>query len=295
MGVVGDAGAEEQLQNDRGTVHPFSKPPSTLSYLTVSWINPLLKHAASNNLQVTDIWDTDADLGVRHSLCEGELSKARSGLSSRPLPTSFVALVANSFSRLLLISAVLSLIEVAMLTIQPFIVQSLIQEREPYIIVEGALVTIIQGLCSFHALLLQRKIGMKIRSGLTALVCDKSVEHAQVGSISSDPSVLIEVDLFYVFTIIENINGIWSLPLQIFVSLGAVIYILGWKSVLAACCAAVCFSLCFDLIALQRLANIYTNQYDVALDTSSTIALPELHGQRDDSGNGSKGYQAVTH
>ncbi|KAH8884193.1 P-loop containing nucleoside triphosphate hydrolase protein [Thozetella sp. PMI_491] len=144
-------------------------------------------------------------------------------------------LVARNFRRDLLITAALSIAELVAVTVQPFLIQDLIQQRKPSTVVVAGLVGLVQGLGSAHALLLLRKIGMRVRSGLTALVCDRGLEHASIASGAADPSILIEVDLSSVFMLVESMNSFWVLPLQIVVSLAAVMYILGWLSVLIGC------------------------------------------------------------
>ncbi|KAH8897439.1 P-loop containing nucleoside triphosphate hydrolase protein [Thozetella sp. PMI_491] len=87
--------------------------------------------------------------------------------------------------------------------------------------------------------MLVRLVGMRLRSALTARVCDKGMLAAgSIGTSGVEPSVLSEVDLVNIFRMVEVVNELWVMPLHTMLSLSALAYILGWQSVLAGLTAA---------------------------------------------------------
>ncbi|KAH8892201.1 P-loop containing nucleoside triphosphate hydrolase protein [Thozetella sp. PMI_491] len=148
------------------------------------------------------------------------------------------------FARPLIACVVLALIELVTVILQPFLLQRLLADPKPSIIAAAFVAGILHALCANHIMLIMRLVGVRLRSAMTALVCDKGLDQPAVAGVggsappSSDPAVIIEVDLVHIFTLVENLNGMWFIPLQLVVSLMAAMYILGWQSVLAACGAA---------------------------------------------------------
>ncbi|UPK94177.1 hypothetical protein LCI18_005112 [Fusarium solani-melongenae] len=114
------------------------------------------------------------------------------------------------------------------------------------------LVAILGGSSQAHALHTRRDIGMRVRSRLTAAICDKALTASSDGDgYGADLSVLVEVDLLNVFNLIEQMQALWLAPLEVLFSLGALIYILGWHSTLAGA-ATTCFLLPFLVYSLQN-------------------------------------------
>ena len=81
---------------------------------------------------------------------------------------------------------------------------------------------------------------MRMRSGLTALVCDRTLNIPATGKTETiEPSVLLEVDILGIFYFIERMSNVWVVPAQLILSSAALVYILNWQSVLAGAGATV--------------------------------------------------------
>ncbi|RSM07638.1 hypothetical protein CDV31_008531 [Fusarium ambrosium] len=93
--------------------------------------------------------------------------------------------------------------------------------------------SIVAGATDAHMRLLLRKIGVQIRSALTALLCDGCMSTPKSEESTSDPTVLIEVDSAKIFELVEQYHLLWVVPLQATISIAALILLLGWQSVLA--------------------------------------------------------------
>ncbi|RSL53528.1 hypothetical protein CEP53_007709 [Fusarium sp. AF-6] len=93
--------------------------------------------------------------------------------------------------------------------------------------------SIIAGATDAHMRLLLRKIGVQIRSALTALLCDGCMSTPKSEESTSDPTVLIEVDSAKIFELVEQYHLLWMVPLQATISIAALILLLGWQTILA--------------------------------------------------------------
>ncbi|KAH6952181.1 P-loop containing nucleoside triphosphate hydrolase protein [Fusarium avenaceum] len=82
-----------------------------------------------------------------------------------------------------------------------------------------------------------RLVGVKLRAALTSAICDEGLSVMQPSS-APDPSVIVEVDLPHIFEFIENCHVAWMLPLQIILSLTALVYILDAYSISAGLLAS---------------------------------------------------------
>ncbi|KAI8653732.1 hypothetical protein NCS56_01328000 [Fusarium sp. Ph1] len=89
------------------------------------------------------------------------------------------------------------------------------------------------GATDAHMTLLLRKIGVQVRSALTALLCDGCMSTVKDEESAADPTVLIEVDSAKIFELIEQYHLLWMVPLQATISIAALVLLLGWQSVLA--------------------------------------------------------------
>ncbi|QKD59067.2 P-loop containing nucleoside triphosphate hydrolase protein [Fusarium oxysporum Fo47] len=93
--------------------------------------------------------------------------------------------------------------------------------------------SLIGGATQAHLTYTQRLVGVKIQSTLTAYLCDEGLSAAYGHNADApDPAVLIDIDLPKLYDFVENIHLTWMVPLQGCISLGALVYILGWKSLL---------------------------------------------------------------
>ncbi|KAJ4214422.1 hypothetical protein NW759_010439 [Fusarium solani] len=84
-----------------------------------------------------------------------------------------------------------------------------------------------------HMALLLRKVGVQVRSALTALLCDGCMSIVKDEESAADPTVLIEVDSAKIFELIEQYHLLWMVPLQATISIAALVLLLGWQGVLA--------------------------------------------------------------
>ncbi|KAI8652987.1 hypothetical protein NCS55_01281900 [Fusarium keratoplasticum] len=93
--------------------------------------------------------------------------------------------------------------------------------------------SIIAGATDAHMRLLLRRVGVQMRSALTALLSDGCMSTTQGAESIADPTVLIEVDSAKIFELVEQYHLLWMVPLQAAISIAALILLLGWQSVLA--------------------------------------------------------------
>lgn len=222
-------------------VHPLTKQSSFLSQVTLGWLSPLLKKSLSGSLDTADVWDVDEHQNVRRFLGETGDSKANFIDPGKPLPESILELLIDTYPRLMLGSAALEIGYLVLAILQPFLLQILIEKQSRPVVVATFVAGIFLGAFYYHSLFIVRLVGMRLRAAMTALVCDKGmVVPRNAGNSGVEPSVLNEVDLFNVFKMVEVVNELWVVPLHASLSIGALVYILGWQSILAGSIAAVC-------------------------------------------------------
>ncbi|RMJ11630.1 hypothetical protein CDV36_008739 [Fusarium kuroshium] len=211
------------------THHPLSKAPC-LPKITLSWIDPLMKLAANGTLSSDDTWPVDHNISVRHAL-------DRPGLQPNAVRQSLLAglgrILWRNFWGEMMLSGLLALVNVATALAQPFFLQSLLEKSDMSSVCGLFSASIIAGATDAHMRLLLCKIGVQIRSALTALLCDGCMSTPKSEESTSDPTVLIEVDSAKIFELVEQYHLLWMVPLQATISIAALILLLGWQSVLA--------------------------------------------------------------
>jgi hypothetical protein len=234
------AGGGTSLHGGDG-VHPLTRQSSFLSQVTLGWLSPLLKQSVSGSLDTVDVWDVDEHQNVRAFLGETGNSRANFIRPGNSLPGSVLRLLVEAYPRMMLGSAALETGYLVLAILQPFLLQILIEQRSRPIVVATFVAGIFLGAFHYHSLFLVRLVGMRLRAAMTALVCDKGMlVPRNAGNSGVEPSVLNEVDLFNVFKMVEVVNELWVVPLYASLSVGALVYILGWQSILAGSIAAVC-------------------------------------------------------
>ncbi|KAL2674265.1 hypothetical protein Neosp_012716 [[Neocosmospora] mangrovei] len=131
------------------------------------------------------------------------------------------------------LSCLLALVNVATALAQPFFLQSLLENSDIASVCGLFAASITAGATEAHMKLLLRKVGVQIRSALTALLCDACMSMAKGSGSTADPTVLIEVDSVKIFELTEQYHLLWMVPLQATISIAALVLLLGWQSVLA--------------------------------------------------------------
>ncbi|CAH0054464.1 unnamed protein product [Clonostachys solani] len=209
--------------------HPFSGAPF-LPTFTLSWLDPVLELAASRPLSADDTWPVDSKMSMKgtqrqpvsqSSTLRHDVSK---GLAS-VLWLNFKAGIVSSF--------LLAVVNVATALVQPFILQSLIENNDVLSVTSLFLTSLMAGATEAHMNLQLRKIGVQLRSALTSLLCDECMAATDRNESGADPAVLIEVDCGKVFDLVEQYHLIWMVSVQSAISLAALMLLLGWQSVLA--------------------------------------------------------------
>lgn len=189
-----------------------------------------MKLAAKGTLSSDGTWPIDRQMSVRHSL-------ERPGLQPHAIRQSLSAglgrMLWRNFGVEMMASCLLALISVAAALAQPFFLQSLLENGDIPSVCGMFAATIMAGATDAHMTLLLRKIGVQVRSALTALLCDGCMSMAKDEDSIADPTVWIEVDSAKIFELIEQYNLIWMVPLQAIISIAALVLLLGWQSVLA--------------------------------------------------------------
>ncbi|RTE73113.1 hypothetical protein BHE90_012462 [Fusarium euwallaceae] len=189
-----------------------------------------MKLAANGTLLSDDIWPIDHNVSVRHSLDRPGLQPHafRQGLL-----TGLGCMLWRNFWTEMMLSGLLALVNVATALAQPFFLQSLLEKSDMSSVCGLFSASIIAGATDAHMRLLLRKVGVQIRSALTALLCDGCMSTPKSEESTSDPTVLIEVDSAKIFELVEQYHLLWMVPLQATISIAALVLLLGWQSVLA--------------------------------------------------------------
>ncbi|KAH6980736.1 hypothetical protein BKA56DRAFT_485588, partial [Ilyonectria sp. MPI-CAGE-AT-0026] len=227
------------LATETINLHPMTQAP-LLPWLTLSWLDQLLQKATLRNISPLDLWQPDTDLSValgsthdweqKHHLADGIAQYVPRGISS---------LLFHISPKLIFLSAVFGVVDLAMVFAQPFLLRSLLGNRDNGSMVGLFAATLLGGFAEAHMKYQLRIVGIRLRAALTAAICDHVLEpsspNSSVGESSPDASVLIEVDLPHIFDFIENYHITWMLPLQICISMAALVYLVGLESVLAGC------------------------------------------------------------
>jgi hypothetical protein len=212
---------------------------SFISCLTLDWLTPLLQTSARRAITTNDTWPVGPNLSVRHALREDGIP-GKQPIQSLGVDEGLLRFIARISPGPLAMSTLLSLGDIALTLLAPFILRNLLENRRFTSITALVSASILQAVFSAHSILQMRRVAIQLRSGLTALICDKVMDvPALRGSQTVEPSVLIEVDVLSIFYFIEKMNNLWLIPIQIIVRAGALMYILNWQSVIAAGVATV--------------------------------------------------------
>ncbi|KAI9147037.1 ATP-binding cassette transporter abc3 [Paramyrothecium foliicola] len=213
--------------------HPYSAS-DLLSQVTLTWLNHVIKTAASGSLDKSHLWPVDKSLSVRSSFNEGPEP------SDTPIPSTLFGLLFYRYPLLLLESTIIGLLEASLNITLPFLLRRLLTHRDYSIVMAWLAAGLTLSVCLSRQLYLLRSIGMRVKSNLTAAVAMKSLNVSQLEDQHGlEPAVLVEVDVTNVTNLIDIFTNIWLIPLQAAFSAGALVIILGWKSVLAGILPAV--------------------------------------------------------
>lgn len=222
---------------ERAPEHPLTKT-AFLPGLTLSWLDPLLHKATSPEISAEDLWSIDEKLSEPHSLAESHARLARWRFL---LPKGLARLLLLEYTASTLAGGLLAFIDVVVTFLQPFLLGALLAERSS-VFACGLFVTgIVGGAARAHSRYLMRMVGLRLRSALTALICDRILEGVQPEGQPDAPDsiTLMEVDLPQVFSLVEVVHLTYLAPLQCLVSFCALAYILSWQSVLMGCAVIV--------------------------------------------------------
>ena len=214
-----------------GASHPLVKVP-LLPALTLSWLDSLIKQATTAKLSPESLWQVKGSL----SAYELTLQKIR-------LEGGITQTILRRFPGRFCYSVLLGLINLAITFAQPFLIKSLLQNREPVTVGILFIANLVIGTTQAHLTYSQQIVGVMLRGTLTLHVCKRGLFTAQRKTIDApDPFVLLDVDLPRMYDFIEQMHSIWMVPLQSCISVGALIYILGWRSILVGSISPVSIS-----------------------------------------------------
>lgn len=189
-----------------------------------------MKLAAHGALSSDGIWPVDRRTSVRYAL-------ERPGFQPCAVRRSLLAglgqMLWRNFGLEMALSCLLALVNVTTALAQPFFLQSLLGNGDMFSVCGLFAASIIAGATDAHMRLLLRRVGVQMRSALTALLSDGCMSTTQGAESIADPTVLIEVDSAKIFELVEQYHLLWMVPLQAAISIAALILLLGWQSVLA--------------------------------------------------------------
>ncbi|ETS76431.1 hypothetical protein PFICI_11818 [Pestalotiopsis fici W106-1] len=272
LSMAGYPVAEDEIN---GKTHPLSRPSSLLSYLTLAWLNNVLKKASRDVLQTPHVWQVDDFLSVSQSLAEIPNLLKASRVWPKPLPQNLFVLICCRFPFEIWVSGGLAAVYIILSIIQPFLVRWVLEERSLISIMTTFVAGILQTTCYSHSLLLTRILGMRIRSALTTLICDQIISRSMSQSSSagdhekSEASVLIEVDAMAVYNLTEHIHGTWVMPLQFLGGLGGLTLLLGWKSIMAG----LGVSILFVPMTIASMSLVSKRMRQIMLAKDSRVSL----------------------
>ncbi|KAJ0150497.1 hypothetical protein HZ326_7019 [Fusarium oxysporum f. sp. albedinis] len=211
--------------------HPLSNSRFIPS-LTVSWLDHLIILAASGTLSSDDAWPIDSKLSVRSVLARHRLQpdQLRQSLSD-----GLVWVLLREFHSSMCLSAIFGIINVATALAQPFLLRSLLQNRDMFSVAGLFAATVASGTTEAHLKLQLSKIGVQFRSAMTALIAARCISSTNIDihAQNADPTLLIEVDTTKIYELVEQFHLLWMIPLQAGISVVALVLLLGWQSVLA--------------------------------------------------------------
>ncbi|KAM5354839.1 hypothetical protein ACJ41O_001485 [Fusarium nematophilum] len=190
--------------------------------------------ATCSKISAHHLWPLDEKLGKPYVLTEAEAALDRWCFL---LSKGLASVLLLEYTGPLLSSGVLALVDILSTFLQPFLLGALLEQRR-FIFALGLAVTgMIGGAAKAHSRYQLRMAGMRLRSALTAQICDRNLEVVSTPAAADAPDsiVLMEVDLPQVFALVEVIHVTYLGPIQCVVSFIALAYILSWQSVLAGC------------------------------------------------------------
>ncbi|KAJ4014174.1 hypothetical protein NW766_006426 [Fusarium irregulare] len=249
---------------EAGHLAPFNKLRESLTLIN-SWIQDhLVSLAASGTLSSEDAWHVDPELSVRSVLTRDRLQpdQLRQSLSS-----GLVWVLLREFYSGMCFSSILGITNVATALAQPFLLRSLLQNRDILSVAGLFSATVTAGVTEAHMKVHLNRIGVQFRSVLTALIADRCIskDNAQ----NADLNILIEVDTTKIYELVEQFHLLWIIPLQAGISIIALALLLGWQSVLAGLLSPVIF---LPLISYTT-SRMSTHMLLVMQAKDATVAL----------------------
>ncbi|KAF7526230.1 hypothetical protein G7054_g10827 [Neopestalotiopsis clavispora] len=202
--------------------------PGLLGKLSFSWLSPII--FSQEPLQLDD-------------LPEINLPDVFGGYQKRFLETFFRSLGALTQSvwfflykehmSELVVASVMRLIEDITRLILALLLRELIAQPRLDIVMAQFCLLFVGSLCGNYGRYRTRYVAVRYRTMLSAAIHDKTLrlgDSPKDGGL--DVSTLSEIDLQTILQNVFNMFDLWSCPLQIFLCLGGIFYLLSWKAFL---------------------------------------------------------------
>lgn len=214
---------------------PFSRI-SFFQLLSFSWLENMIALAGKTALGTDNLWEVDEKSSVQTARQDLLRTSLRDGWSGH----SLLSFVATGFTGPLVQSGMLELVAVSGKLFQPWLLREFLRSPNMRIVGYMFCLRVITAFSDAHRLFLVKLIAVKIKSAFSALVCEQVLSVSTTESKSTTPSNLTEVDTHRIIEMMPLIHNIWSYPLQCCISVGCIMYFLGWKAIILPCMIAVC-------------------------------------------------------
>lgn len=220
------------INPEKSPNHPVTKSPF-IATVTLSWLDPLLRRASLGTLSDNDLWGLDQQLSVSREREDTLQTRDWSSAVTAALRKGVIVMLLRAAPSRFIFSGMLAFINLFMVFTQPFMLRNLLDQRNAQSVAGLFLVTAIAGLAEAHAKFALRVTGIRVRAALSVLLCEHGMNTVgrKTRLNEPEPSILIEVDTLRIYEFAEIFHNLWMMPVQVCVSLGALIYMLGWKSV----------------------------------------------------------------
>lgn len=212
------------------------------SILTFSWMTPMMKHGYKKYLTQDDLWNLRERDSTRAT--GAALQEAWALELEKKSPSLWTALF-RAFSAPFLQGSLIKTLSDALAFLQPQLLRLLIsfvdsyRQDTPQPVIRGAaiglgmfVVSISQTVCLHQYFQLAFETGMRIKSGLTAMIYGKSLKLSSEGRASKSTGDIVNymaVDTQRLQDLTQFGQMLWSAPFQIALCMASLYQLVGWS------------------------------------------------------------------
>ncbi|XP_072965650.1 ABC transporter C family member 8-like isoform X1 [Typha angustifolia] len=289
LNLASDGLSEPLLSTQSAKQTGFSKAGS-FSFVTFSWINPLLRLGNSKPLDLNDIPPVDTEDGALQAcqtfLREWDLQGEEKARSSSNLVTYVLA---KCYMKELLLTGLYTLLRTLSFGASPILLYSFVsysyrKEREINmgILLIGFLVVmkLVESLSQRHWFFGSRRLGMRMRSALMAAVFQKQLKLSSQGRRNHSTGEIVNyiaVDAYRLGEFPFWLHLAWSQPLQLILA----IVLLFWSVGLGALPGLVPLVICGILnVPFAKMLQHYQSKFMFAQDERQRATSEVLNNMK---------------